>query len=106
MKKDFVVSKIESSQDSSQYVLVAFTDPNEPKSAGGFDKSGEAIPFTSPEDLMKNLPNVMSNMFGASGWMSRGSPTFKISMKEYEEMAIKIGYKVGIEINKVDSSGI
>jgi hypothetical protein len=106
MKKDFVVSKIESSQDSSQYVLVAFTDPNEPKSAGGFDKSGEAIPFTSPEDLMKNLPNIMSNMFDASGWMSRGSPTFKISMKEYEEMAIKIGYKVGIEINKVDSSGI
>jgi hypothetical protein len=106
MKKDFVVSKIESSQDGSQYVLVAFTDPNEPKSAGGFDKSGEAIPFTSPEDLMKNLPNIMSNMFDASGWMSRGSPTFKISMKEYEEMAIKIGYKVGIEINKVDSSGI
>ena len=42
MKKDFVVSKIESSQDGSQYVLVAFTDPNEPKSAGGFDKSVEA----------------------------------------------------------------
>jgi hypothetical protein len=67
MKKDFVVSKIESSQDGSQYVLVAFTDPNEPKSAGGFDKSGEAILFTSPEDLMKNLPNIMSNMFDASG---------------------------------------
>jgi hypothetical protein len=106
MKKDFVVSKIESSQDNSQYVLVAFTDPDEPKSAGGFDKSGEVIPFTSPEDLMKNLPNVISNMFGASGGMSRDSPTFKISMKEYEEMAIKIGDKVGIEINKVDSSGI
>ena len=47
-------------------------------------------------------------MFGASGGggMSRDSPTFKISMKEYEEMAIKIGDKVRIEINKVDSSGI
>ena len=87
-------------------MLVAFTDPDEPKSAGGFDKSGEAIPFTSPEDLMKNLPKAMSNLFGASGGMSRDSPTFKISMKEYEEMAIKIGDKVGIEINKVDSSGI
>ncbi|CAN5458316.1 hypothetical protein BH18THE2_BH18THE2_21340 [soil metagenome] len=105
MKKDFVVSKIESSQDSSQYVLVAFTDPDEPKSAGGFDKSGEAIPFTSPEDLMKNLFKAMSNMFGGRG-MPGDSPTFKISMKEYEEMAIKIGDKVGIEINKVDSSGI
>ena len=33
-------------------------------------------------------------------------PTFKITMKEYEEMAIRVGDKVGIEINKVDSSGI
>ncbi|CAN5366245.1 hypothetical protein BH18THE2_BH18THE2_29310 [soil metagenome] len=55
---------------------------------------------------MKNLPNVISNMFGASGGMSRDSPTFKISMKEYEEMAIKIGDRVGMEINKVDSGGI
>ena len=108
MKKDFIVSKIEASQDGSPYLLVAFTNPNEPKSAGGFGNSGEAIPFNSLEDLMKNLPKAMSNMFGASGGggMSRDSPTFKISMKEYEEMAIKIGDKVGIEINKVDSGGI
>ena len=39
------------------------------------------------------LSNVISNIFN-------------ISMKEYEDMAIKIGDKVGIEINKVDSSGI
>jgi hypothetical protein len=26
-------------------------------------------------------------------------------MKEYEEMAIRVGDKAGIEINKVDSSG-
>jgi hypothetical protein len=43
-------------------VLVAFTDRNEPWSAGN---SGELIPFTYPEDLMKNLPKVMSNMYGA-----------------------------------------
>ena len=105
MKKDFIVSKIEAPQDGSQYVLVAFTDKNEPTST---DKSGEAIPFTSPEDIMKNLPKAMSNMFGtgAGGGMLGDSPTFKITMKEYEEMAIKVGDKVGIEINKVDSSGI
>ncbi|MGA8107131.1 MAG: hypothetical protein WB815_10820 [Nitrososphaeraceae archaeon] len=103
MKKDFIVSKIDAPQDGSQYVLVTFNVRNEPRSAG---KSGEAIPFTSPEDLMKNLPKVVSNVFGASGGMSRYSSTFNISMKEYEDMAIKIGDKVGIEINKVDSSGI
>ena len=115
MKKNFIVSKIEASQDGSQYVLVAFIDPNEPKSTGGgrssylqspFGNSGEAIPFTSPEDFMKNLPKAMSDMFGAGGGIPRDSPTFKITMKEYEDMAIKVGDKVGIEINKVDSNGI
>jgi hypothetical protein len=54
---------------------------------------------------MKNLPKVMSNMLGAGGGMHRNSPTFKITMKEYEDMAIKVGDKVTIEINKVDGNG-
>ena len=72
MKKDFIVSKIEASQDGSPYVYVRITDPNESKSTGksGFGNSGEAIQSTSPEDLMKNLPKAMSNMFGAGGGMS------------------------------------
>jgi hypothetical protein len=113
MKRDFIVSKIESPQDGSQYVFIEFTDPNEPKASGGsgssypqspFDKSGEAIPFTFPEDIMKNLPKVMSNMLGAGGRTPGNSPTFKITMKEYEDMAIKVGDKVGIEINKLDDN--
>jgi hypothetical protein len=109
MKKDFIVSKIEAPQDGSQYVFIGFIDPNEPKSSGGaggpFGKSGEAIPFTSPEDLMKNLPKIMSSISGAGGGMHGNSPTFKITMKEYEEMAIRVGDKLGIEINKVDNTG-
>jgi hypothetical protein len=54
MKKDFIVSKIEAHQEGSHYVLVAFTDPSTLKLTGG-GGSGEAA-FTSPEDLMKNLP--------------------------------------------------
>src|SRR5918994_322525 len=105
MEKDFIVSKVESSQDGSPYVLVAFTDPNAPKSTGG-GGSGEAVPFTSPEDLMKNLPKAISNIFGAGGGMLGNSPTFKITIKEYEDMAIKVGDRVGIEIKKVDGSGV
>jgi hypothetical protein len=33
---------------------------------------------------MKNLPKVMSNMLGAGGGMPGNSPTFKITMKEYD----------------------
>jgi hypothetical protein len=103
MKKDFIVSKIEAPQDGSQYVLVAFTDKNESTYT---DKSGEAIPFTSPEDLMKNLPKAMSNMFGTGGGLHGNSTIFKITMKEYEDMAINVGDKVGIEINKVNRNEI
>lgn len=34
IKKDFIVPKIEAPQDGSPSVNVAFTDPDEPKSAG------------------------------------------------------------------------
>jgi hypothetical protein len=104
MIKDFIVSKIEAPQDGSHYVLIAFTDPNAVKSTGG-GGSGEAVPFTSPEDIMKNLPNVMSNMFG-KGAGGGDSPTFKITMKEYEDMAIKVGDKVRIEIKKAGNSRV
>jgi hypothetical protein len=55
--------------------------------------------------LMKNLPKVLSNMFG-KGAGERDSPTFKITMKEYENIAIRVGDKVRIEIKKADNSGV
>ena len=36
------------------------------------------------------------------GGMPTDSPTFKISMREYEDMAIKVGDKITIEIKKSD----
>ena len=33
----------------------------------------------------------MSNMFNGSGGMSGDSPTFRITMKEYDDMAIEVG---------------
>jgi hypothetical protein len=119
MKKEFVVSKIGASQDGSPYVYVSFTDPNmskSPTTGGGAEKGFPQSPFgigvgtfTSPEDLMKNLPKAMSNMFGgagAGGMAFVDSPTIKVSMREYEDMQLKVGDKVNIEIKKADSSGI
>jgi hypothetical protein len=109
MKKDFVISRIEASQDGSPYVYVTLTDPNDYKT--GTDKSQNPfgpnmMAFTSPEDLMKNLPKAMANMSKAMGGgsMPTDSPTFKISMREYEDMGIKVGDKITMEIKKSDSS--
>jgi hypothetical protein len=44
---------------------------------------------------MKNLPKVMSNMFGGGG-----------IMREYEDMQLKVGDKVTIEIKKANGIGV
>jgi hypothetical protein len=114
MKMDYIVSKIEASQDGSPYVYVTYSNPNDFKA--GADRSLPSNPFganmmafTSPEDMMKNLPKAMANIgkaMGGSGGFPTDSPTFKISMREYEDMSIKVGDKVTIEIKKAETSGI
>jgi hypothetical protein len=66
----------------------------------------DMMAFTSPEDLMKNLPKAMGNISRAMGGGGplTDSPTFKISMREYEDIAIKVGGKITMEINKSDNS--
>ena len=89
---------------------VTLSDPNDYK--GGAEKRQNPfgpnfMAFTSPEDLMKNLPKAWEIFL----WLWEGatltdSPTFKISMREYEEIGIKVGDIVVIEIKKSDNSGI
>ena len=109
MKKDCTVSKIEASQDGSPYVYLTFADsadfkPGAEKPQNPFGPNMMA--FTSPEDMMKNLPKAMSNISKVMGGAGppTDSPTFKISMREYEDMAIRVGDKITIEIKKSDSS--
>jgi hypothetical protein len=53
---------------------------------------------------MKNLPKAMSNMLGSGGTGTPSdTPTFKISMREYYDMQLKVGDKVTIEIKRADS---
>lgn len=108
MKIQFIVLKIEAAQDGSPSVYMGFTDPAD-------YKSGEAKPlnpfspktmgFSSPEDLMKNLPKAMGNIAGMSG-AAADSPTFKLSMREYDDMGLRVGDKVSIEIERKQDSGI
>jgi hypothetical protein len=106
MKNEFILSKIEaSSQDEkTPFVYVVFSDTKILGKENQQQQSqfgGMGMNFTSPEDLMKNLPK----MFGRN--MNLGeSPTFKLSIREYEESGLRVGDKVTIEIKKQDSSGI
>ena len=88
MKNEFIVSKIEASQnEKTPSVYVVFSDTKTLGKENQQQQSqfgGMGMNFTSPEDLMKNLPK----MFGRN--MNLGeSPTFKLSIREYEESGLE-----------------
>lgn len=103
MKNEFIVSKIEASQDErTPFVYIVFNDTKTPGKENQQPPFGSMdTNFTSPEDLMKNL----SKTFGRG--MNLGeSPTFKFSVREYEESGLRVGDKVTIDIKKLGNSGI
>ena len=110
MKKEFILSKIEMVHGGSPYVYIGFVNPNDSKSGEARQQNPfgpKEMAFTSPEDLMKNLPKAMGNITGMMGGGGLGdSLTFKLSMREYEDMGLKVGDKVSIEIKKKQDSGI
>ncbi len=110
MKKQFFLSKIEAVQDGSPYVYISFIDPTDSKSGDVSQQNPygpHAMAFSSPEDLMKNLPKATGSIAGMMGGGGLGeSLSFKLSMRDYEDMGLKVGDKVSIEIKKKEDSGI
>jgi|SRR5918992_5201477 hypothetical protein len=108
MKKEFVVTSIESAQDGSHYIYIMFANTDDYKSGERHRQQNPV--FTSQEDLMKSLPKIMADLpkmrGGLSGLSADITPAFKMSMKEYEDMGLKVGDKVSIEIKKLDNARI
>jgi hypothetical protein len=109
MRKEYIVAKIESPQEGgSHYVYVTFTDDKEyrPDEKKMQSQLGPGVgAFNSIEDLMKNMPKIMANVPGMGGGGGQTeTPTVKLSMREYEDMNIKVGDKVYFDIYKQDSS--
>ena len=110
MKKEFIVSKIETSPEGRGYVHVILTDtgihfsPTRRQQKFPENPFGIAsIPITSLDDL-KNLPKKISDAIegtfsGSRKNMSSPEPTiFKMKRREYEELGIKPEDKISLEI--------
>ncbi|MDQ5842151.1 MAG: hypothetical protein M3286_01550 [Thermoproteota archaeon] len=109
MRKEYIVAKIQSAQEGSHYVYVTFSDDKEyrlqeKKTQNQFGPGVGA--FSSIEDLMKNMPKIMANIpgLGGGGAAQTESPTVKLSMREYEDMNIKVGDRVYFNIYKRDNA--
>ena len=106
MIKEFIVSRIEAYHDGTPNVHVSFMDQTSGDRQQSMNPFGaKAMTFSSPEDLMKNLHKAMSNVLG-SGMGVADTPTFKLSMREYEDLGLKVGDKVLIELKKPEVTGI
>jgi hypothetical protein len=107
MRKEYIVAKIQSPpQEGSHYVYVTFSDEKEYMSQEKKTQTqfGPGLgAFNSIEDLMKNMPKIMANIPGLGGGQTE-SPTVKLSMREYEDMNIKVGDKVYFDIYKPDNA--
>src|SRR5215211_1204823 len=114
-KKEFIVSKIETSKDSSSFVYVSIDTKSNfspTRRQQGFPENPfgvAAIPITSLDDL-KNLPKKISDAIegafsggGGRNNISSESTTFKMTTSEFEELGIKIGDKITLEIEISDS---
>lgn len=108
VKKEFIVSKIETPQEGGPYLYLVLTDPKRNFASSrrqqGFPEKPfgvAAIPITSLEDL-KNLPKKISDAIEgafASGRNNTSESTiFKINTSEYEELGIKEGDKITVEM--------
>ncbi|HEX7257507.1 MAG TPA: hypothetical protein VF242_05550 [Nitrososphaeraceae archaeon] len=115
-KKEFIVSKIDTSKDNSPYVYVSIYTKNNfslTRRQQGFPENPfgvAAIPITSLDDL-KNLPKKISDAiesaFGSGGKnISSESTTFKMNVREFEELGIKIGDNITLEINISNNNDI
>jgi hypothetical protein len=113
MKKEFIISKIETSQDGNPYVYVVLIDNGDnftpTRRQQGFPENPfgiAAIPITSLDDL-KNLPKKISDAiedaFNGRNKTSPESTTLKMTVSEYEELGIKVGEKITVEIKTSNS---
>ena len=108
MKKEFVVSKIESMQDGSGCVRLVLNDVRGNfapiRRQQGFPENTfgiTTIPITSLDDL-KNLPKNLADaingaLSGDGNNTSSKSTTFRMNEKELKDLDIRLGDKLTFE---------
>ena len=87
------------------YLLIQMITSRRRKAANSIWSKYDGIFF--PRGLDEEFCQMPCQIFlraMGGGGTPTDSPTFKISMREYEDMAIKVGDKITIEIKKSDSS--
>lgn len=108
MKKEYVVRSIDSTPDSSPYVVVSLSSMKDMKEGSISPPSPFGSPkvmgFSNMNDMMKDLNKMLSGMGGTG--MQSGMTQLKLEMHEYKEMGLSVGDKVFLELTKEETLGV
>lgn len=95
LKKEYVVTEIKASPEGSPYVFVSLKNPEEVGGPQKRSSTPSVASFNSLNDMFKNLGSVLSKQM-----MGGFATVLKLSLNEYEELDIKVGDRVTLDLSK------
>ena len=94
--KEYVITEISAASDGSPFILITLKDPSDVRGPQKKVNDPATVAFTSINDMMKNLGNVISKQ------MTGGFATVvKITLDEYDKSGFKVGDRISAKIDKV-----
>jgi len=95
LRKEYVVTEISASPDSTPYVFVTLKGPEE---VGGPQRAPPASleSFRSMNDIFQNLGSIISKQI-----MGGFATVIRLGLDEYEKLDIRVGDRISLEIDKI-----
>jgi hypothetical protein len=94
--KKYVITEISAASDGSPFILITLKDPSDVRGPQKKMNNPTTVAFTSINDMMKNLGNVISKQM-----MGGFATIVKITLNEYEKSGFKVGDRISVRIDKV-----
>ena len=95
LKKEYIVTQIQASPEGSPYVYVSLKNPDEVSGPQKEPSNPSVAAFGSLNDMFKNLGHVISSQM-----MGGFATVIKLTLNEYEQLDIKVGDRVSIDLSK------
>jgi hypothetical protein len=93
--KQYVITEISAASDGSPFILITLKDPSDVRGPQRKMNNPSVATFTSVNDMMKNLGNVLSKQM-----MGSNATIVKITLDEYERSGFKVGDRLSVTIEK------
>jgi hypothetical protein len=96
LRKEYVITEITAAPDGSPYVLITLTEPRDMKERQR-PVYNQQVSLSSPDELFKNIGRLISTQM-----VGGVNTVIKMGLNEYEELNVKVGDRVYLDISKAE----